>query len=223
VAEPTFDCPDLDAFCLIDRMGLTVTGQLVGEDHTVLACRVLEPDDPLERDSWCGRCGVEGAARDSVLRRLAHVPMGWRPTVLDVTIRRYRCAGCGHVWRQDTSSAAAPRSKLSRAAVLWALKSVVIDRLSIARVAEGLGASWHTANDAVLAAGRQLLIEDPTRLHGVRVLGVDEHCWCHPRAGAGPTVRNHPEVKEQRDVCRGATERIRPHRAGRGRRPAREL
>jgi len=189
VAEPTFDCPDLDAFCLIDRMGLTVTGQLVGEDHTVLACRVLEPDDPLERDSWCGRCGVEGAARDTVLRRLAHVPMGWRPTVLDVTIRRYRCAGCGHVWRQDTSSAAAPRSKLSRAAVLWALKSVVIDRLSIARVAEGLGASWHTANDAVLTAGRQLLIEDPTRLDGVRVLGVDEHCWRHPRAGAGSVER----------------------------------
>ena len=189
MAEPTFDCPDLDEFCLIDRLGLTVTGQLVGEDHTVLACRVLEPDDPLERDSWCGRCGVEGAARDTVLRRLAHVPMGWRPTVLDVTVRRYRCAGCGHVWRQDTSSAAAPRSKLSRAAVLWALKSVVIDRLSIARVAEGLGASWHTANDAVLTAGRQLLIEDPTRLDGVRVLGVDEHCWRHPRAGAGSVER----------------------------------
>jgi hypothetical protein len=30
----------------------------------------------------------------------------WRPTVLLVTIRRYRCAGCGHVWRQDTSKAA---------------------------------------------------------------------------------------------------------------------
>jgi len=187
--RPTFDCPDLDAFCLIDRLGLTVTGQRVGEDHTVLACRVGEPDDPRERDSWCGRCGVEGAARDTVLRRLAHVPIGWRPTVLDVTVRRYRCAGCGHVWRQDTTSAAAPRSKLSRAAVLWALKSVVIDRLSIARVAEGLGASWHTANDAVLTAGRQLLIEDPTRLDGVRVLGVDEHCWRHPRAGAGSVER----------------------------------
>lgn len=37
-------------------------------------------------------------------------------------------------------------------AVLWALKSVVIDRLSIAQVAEGLGASWHTVNDAVLCA-----------------------------------------------------------------------
>ncbi len=88
--------------------------------------------------------------RDTVLRRLAHVPVGWRPTVLDVTVRRSRCLGCAHVWRQDTTAAAAPRSKLTRAAVLWALKSVVIDRLSIARVAEGLGASWHTVNDAVL-------------------------------------------------------------------------
>jgi transposase len=49
VREPTFDCPDLDAFCLLDRLGLTVTGQHVTEDHTVLACRVLEPDDVTER------------------------------------------------------------------------------------------------------------------------------------------------------------------------------
>jgi len=118
-----------------------------------------------------------------VVRRLAHVPVGWRPTVLHVVVRRYRCPGCGHVWRQDTTSVAAPRAKLSRAAVLWALKSVVIDRLSISRVADGLGTSWHTANDAVLDAGRQLLIDDPTRLDGVRVLGVDEHCWRHTRQG----------------------------------------
>jgi len=64
--------------------------------------------------------------------------------------------------------------KLSRHAVLWALKSVVIDRLSIARVAANLATAWHTVNDAVLAAGQQLLIDDPGRLHGVRVLGVDE-------------------------------------------------
>ena len=31
-----------------------------------------------------------------------------RPTTLEVIIRRYRCAGCGHVWRQDTSRAAEP-------------------------------------------------------------------------------------------------------------------
>ena len=32
-----------------------------------------------------------------------------------VTVRRYRCTGCGHVWRQDTSLAAEPRARLSEA------------------------------------------------------------------------------------------------------------
>lgn len=77
----------------------------------------------------------------------------------------------------------APEAKLSHAAALWAVKSVVIDRLSIARVAGNLGVSWHTANDAVLGTGRRLLIDDPNRLNGVRVLGVDEHVWRHTRWG----------------------------------------
>ncbi|GGE79268.1 hypothetical protein GCM10011401_28190 [Nesterenkonia cremea] len=68
--------------------------------------------------------------------------------------------------------------------MLWALKSVVIDRMSIARVAAALAASWHTVNDAVLTAGRQLLIEDPTRFDGVKVIGVDEHCWRHTGKGS---------------------------------------
>ncbi|MEP6853096.1 MAG: ISL3 family transposase [bacterium] len=179
--DATFATPDLDGFCLLDRLGLTVTGQYVAEDHTVLACRVVEPDDVTERDCWCTCCGAQGVPRDTVVRKLAHVPVGWRPRILHVTVRRYRCAACGHVWRQDTSSAAAPRSKLTRPAVLWALKSVVIDRASMARVAASLGAAWHTVNNAVLAAGRALLIDDPQRLHGVKVIGVDEHCWRHPR------------------------------------------
>jgi transposase len=177
VPDATFCSPDLDTFCQLDRLGLSVTGQQVGDDHSVLACRVLEPDE------WCHECGAEGEPRDTVLRRLAHVPLGWRPTILLVRVRRYRCTGCGHVWRQDTSAAAAPRAKLSRPAVLWALKSVVIDRLSIARVATNLGVSWHTVNAAVLTAGRALLIADPGRLDGVRVLGVDEHAWRHTRRG----------------------------------------
>ncbi len=52
---------------------------------------------------------------------------------------------------------------------------MVIDRLSITHVAAGLGVAWNTANDAVLATGRWLMIEDPSRLEGVRVIGVDEH------------------------------------------------
>jgi transposase len=156
---------------------LEVVGQQLYPGHAVLLCRVVEPDD------WCHACGCLGVPRDSVLRRLAHVPLGWRATILHVRIRRYRCSGCGQVWRQDTTAAAAPRAKLSMQAVLWALKSVVIDRMSIARIAAGLGVSWHTVNNAVLATGHQLLIADPTRFDGVQVLGVDEHAWRHTRRG----------------------------------------
>ncbi|MGP5027135.1 transposase, partial [Glutamicibacter ardleyensis] len=40
-----------------------------------------------------------------------------------------------------------------------------------------------TANEAVLAEGQRLLIDDPTRFNGVKVLGVDEHVWRHTKSG----------------------------------------
>ncbi|GAB3657234.1 ISL3-like element IS1096 family transposase [Nocardioides korecus] len=98
-------------------------------------------------------------------------------------MRRYRCADCGHVWRQDTSAAAEPRAKLSRTGLRWALEGIVVAHLTVARVAEGLGVAWDTANNAVLAEGKRLLINDPTRFEGVKVIGVDEHVWRHPRRG----------------------------------------
>ena len=55
--------------------------------------------------------------------------------------------------------------------------------LSVARVAEGLAVSWNTANNAVLAEGKRVLIDDPARFDGVRVIGVDEHVWRHTRRG----------------------------------------
>ena len=76
MSEPTFGCPDLDSFCLLDRLGLTVTGQYVGADHTVLECRVVEPQELTDRSCWCTRCGEIGVPRDTVVRRLAHVPVG---------------------------------------------------------------------------------------------------------------------------------------------------
>ena len=175
--DATFACPDLTTFCRLDELGLEVIGQRLEPDRAVLACRVAAPD------AWCRRCGCEGAARDTVTRRLAHEPLGWRPTTLEVTIRRYRCTGCGHVWRQDTTLVAEPRSKLSRGALAWALHGVVVGHLSVARVAEALAVSWHTANDAVLAEGHRVLIDDPARFDAVAVIGVDEHVWRHTRRG----------------------------------------
>lgn len=175
--DATFAGPDLTTFCRLDELGLEVTGQRLDPDRAVLACRVVEPDQ------WCRRCGCEGTARDTVTRRLAHEPLGWRPTMLEVVVRRYRCSGCGHVWRQDTTKAAEPRAKLSRRGLRWALEGIVVQHLTVARVAEGLGVSWNTANDAVLAEGRRVLIDDAGRFDGVKVIGVDEHVWRHTRRG----------------------------------------
>jgi transposase len=138
VPDATFACPDLTTFTRLDELGLEVIGQRLEPDCAVLACRVVDPDDSA---GWCRRCGCKGVPRDSAARRLAHEPFGRRPTTLLVTVRRYRCTGCGHVWRQDTSRAAEPRAKLSRRGLRWALEGIVVQHLTVARVADGLGVS----------------------------------------------------------------------------------
>ncbi len=72
---------------------------------------------------------------------------------------------------------------LSCGGLRWALAGIVCQHLTVARVAEGLGVAWNTANDAVLAEGRRVLISDPSRFDGVKVLGVDEHVWRDTRKG----------------------------------------
>lgn len=128
-----FACPDLTTFCRLDELGLEATGQRVEPDRAVIACRVVEPDQ------WRRRCGCQGGPRDTVVRRWAHEPLGWRPTTMLEVVRRYRCTGCGHVWRQDTTAAAEPRAKLSRRGLRRALEAIVVQHLTVARVAEGLG------------------------------------------------------------------------------------
>ena len=80
-----------------------------------------------------------GVRHDAVLRRLAHVPFGWKPTILEVVVPRYRCWPCGRVWRHDVRAAAPSKGRLSRGSVMQAVKSIVVDRMSIARVAANLG------------------------------------------------------------------------------------
>jgi transposase len=177
VSHATFLPPDLTTFCRLDELGLEAAGQLLAPGRAVLECRAVDPDD------WCRSCGAQGIARGTVTRPLAHEPLGWRPTTLLVRVRRYKCTGCGRVWRQDISKAAQPRAKISRRGLRWALEGIVCQHLTVARVAEGLGVSWHTANSAILAEGKRVLIEDPGRFNGVAVIGVDEHVWRHTRRG----------------------------------------
>ncbi|MGP9582706.1 ISL3 family transposase [Brachybacterium sp. AOP42-C2-15] len=173
----TFDSPDLTTFARLGELGLVVVGQRLTPERAMLECRLVD------EDPWCRACGALSTSRGSISRSLAHEPFGHCPTTLLVRIRRYRCDHCGTHWREDTTTAAAERAKLSRGGIRWALETLVIDHLSIARVAAGLGVAWHTANDAVLAERKRLLIDDSARFDGVRVIGVDEHVWRHTRRG----------------------------------------
>ncbi len=169
--------PCLDTFCRLDRLGLSVTAQHVEPDHTVLRCRPTTPPLP------CPGCARPGVRHDTVLRRLAHVPLGWKPTILEVVVPRYRCWPCRRIWRHSITAAAPSKGKLSRDAIMLAVKSIVVDRMSIARVAANLGVAWNTASDAILAAGTELLIDSADRFDGVTTVGVDEHVWRHTRNG----------------------------------------
>lgn len=131
--DATFADPDVTTFCRLGELGLVAVGQRVERERAVIECRIAEVDP------WCRQCGAEGVSRGTVARRLAHEPFGHRPTTLLVRVRRYRCQGCRRVWREDTSGAAPARAKLSRGALAWALEALVVDHLTVARVAAGLG------------------------------------------------------------------------------------
>lgn len=168
---------NLTTFTHLDRLGLTAIGQRITPTKAEILCHVTSPDP------WCLTCGAPGIPRDTVTRRLAHEPFGWRPTVLAVKHRRYRCNYCQRVWREDLSQAVAPRQKISRTGLRWALAGLVTQHLSVSRIVEGLGVTWNTANEAVLAEGQRLLIDAPTRFNGVKVFGMDEHVWRHTKSG----------------------------------------
>src|SRR5690606_1453858 len=95
-----------------------------------ILCEVTTPDP------WCRTCGAVGVPRDTVTRRIAHEPFGWRPTVLVIRHRRYRCQHCHRVWRENLRKAVAPRQKISRTGLRWALNGLVCQHLSVARIAE---------------------------------------------------------------------------------------
>jgi len=179
VPETTFTDPDLTTFLGLDALGLTAVGQHLTAKRAVVECRM-----PIGfEDPFCKACGAQGVSRGTVARCLAHVPVGWRPTQLLVRLRRFGCTHCRRVWRQDTSTLAEPRARLTRAAVEWGLRALALERMSVCRVAAALGVSWRTANNAILASAQATLLDDPHRFDGVEVLGVDEHVWRHTRRG----------------------------------------
>ena len=76
--------------------------------------------------------------------------------------------------------------RLADRAIRWATRQLRFEGATIASLARQLGTTWNTVwshIQPVLTA----VVDDPSRLAGVRVLGVDEHVWHHPgRRRRGP-------------------------------------
>ena len=76
---------------------------------SVVRCWPAGSSRPTSSPRWCRRCGGEAAPRDSVTRRLAHEPPGWRPTTLLLTIPRYAMMIVG--WCRSLHSGRTPRNR----------------------------------------------------------------------------------------------------------------
>ena len=153
--------PCLDTFCRLGRLGLSVTAQRVEPDHTVLRCRPTTPPLP------CPGCARPGVRHDAVLRRLVHVPLGWKPTILEVVVPRYRCWPCRRIWRHSITTAAPSKGKLSREVIMVAVTSIVVTWNLYQSVIEA-----YQANQP--AEGKKIMARLITSVHSGVPAGLEE-------------------------------------------------
>ena len=209
MSHATFSAPDMTIYCGLEELGLVAVGMRCQGGGFVLKCRAASPA------RLCPGCGRPGYSLGSRTRRLAHEPRGHQPTTLAVYVGRYHCRACSRSWCDDISQAAPPRAKLSFGALRWGLVCLIADNMSMNRIAAHLAVAWHTANEAILAYGEELLLADSTRFEGVRVIGVDEHVWRHRGGDKYATVivdltpvRDHTGPARLLDVVQGRSTRV---------------
>src|SRR4051812_24553478 len=155
---------------------------LVGlEDMRVL--EVEEADDGLRvvveskaTVVGCAGCESRAQVKDRPVVVFGDLACFGRPVTLVWRKRRWRCpeAACPvGSWTETNPQVAAPRCGLTRRAGLWACQQVGYHARPVSKVAEELGCSWAAAMSAVTVYGTPL-VDDPARVEGVELLGVDE-------------------------------------------------
>ena len=114
---PHFAHPALTTFVRPDELGPEVTCRRLESARAVLACRAAG------RDRWC-----EGAARGTVVRRLAHAPRSGVPRPW-----RHGSPVSVHRVRPRVASGRAPCGRAQRP-LGSALERIVVQHLSVARL-----------------------------------------------------------------------------------------
>lgn len=173
-----------DTICRTVELGVTITGAAISETSTHIECR------PVTEDPTCPSCSAPGRLRDHVDRVLTDLPVVGHPTRLHIRLPRFTCEdpGCEvTIFRQRIDTVAAPKAATTRRCTRWILQRLAIDKMSVSAVAKALGLGWDTVNTLAVSLTRELTYNQPGHLHGVRVLGVDEHKWKHVRGQGEPS------------------------------------
>jgi transposase len=123
----------------------------------------------------CGGCGTQARLHARRTVEVRDLPIGGRPVVLAWRKRVWRCVEPACAVRTWTEQRAAirPRAVLTCRARAEACRRVGKDAHAVAAVARDLGVGWATVMRAVRDHGTPL-VEDPARLAGVTMLGLDE-------------------------------------------------
>jgi transposase len=156
---------------------------------------VSEVDGELEQavetasvEEFCRGCGVTAVPHGRRPVRVRDLPAAGRPVTLIWVKRVWRCVEprCPTGTWTETSEHIRSRASLTERARAEACRRVGEDGHDVAAVAVEYGVGWHTVMRAVRDHGRPLL-DDPTRLGKVRVIGVDETAFL------AATSRHHTE------------------------------
>lgn len=97
-------------FCRLDALSLVLRSRGSGSNPTAQCWFAVL----LVPTSGVTGAAVRARSVTGGIQRLAHEPFRWRPTVLEMALRRYRRTGCGCAWHQgDSCSTAESWAKLS--------------------------------------------------------------------------------------------------------------
>ena len=123
-----------------------------------------------EDELYCAKCGSRHVIKSgSTLRHLRCVPVGSRPTMLEMTVQRLECKDCGAIQQEKIHFVRGKERYTYR------MRRYVRDLCrigTIADVAKQVHMSWDTVKDILKAdLGRKYSRPD---LKGLRYIGIDE-------------------------------------------------
>ena len=136
--------------------------------HLIIETKKLE--------AYCAKCNTKAKLKDRPKVELNDLTSFGRRVSLTWIKRRWYCPNdkCGvKSFIEDEPKIANSRLSISDRAARYATEQVGRYGRSVSEVANTLGCSWHTVNDAVITYG-EALINDPSRYTLVEAIGLDE-------------------------------------------------